>query len=173
MDVVEGTASQRVLGHVALCARCRARSDEARSALAWSRPATVPEPVPAYWDVLRRRVALGLAEAPPARRQGARWTAAALAAAAMIALTVVPISRVSAPAPPTTRAAVIPAWSPLPPDDEDDGLAVLEHAAPTAAAAAPGVECADVAECVVSLTDEESHELADALRDQLARGRTL
>jgi hypothetical protein len=67
----------------------------------------------------------------------------------------------------------LPAWSPLPEGDEDPGLPILELVAPTVATAMPAAVCSDVSECVVGLTDDESRELADALRAQLAQGRTL
>jgi len=175
MDVVEGTAAERVLGHVTHCDRCRTRADEVRAALGSARQASVPEPAPAYWDVLRRRIALGLGAEPTARRPfGRLWTAAAVTAAAVVALVaVVPGARAPRPAATASPVAVLPAWSALPPAEDDAGLAILEHVAPTAIAAAPALECEDVAECVAGLTDDESRALAEALRAQLRPGETL
>jgi hypothetical protein len=131
MDVVEGAGGDRAQRHVAECARCRARVDEARTALGWTAAATVPEPIPAYWGVMRRRVALALVEAP-ARSRRPLWAAAAVAGAALIAfLTVGP-----APDPVPARAtdvAALPAWSPLPEADDDPALPILELVAPTVA----------------------------------------
>jgi hypothetical protein len=91
MDVVEGAAGERAEKHVAQCAGCRARVDEARAALGFAAAAAVPEPIPAYWDVMRRRVAHALGEAPAARSRRPLWAAAAVAGAAVIAfLTVGP-----------------------------------------------------------------------------------
>jgi hypothetical protein len=173
MDAVEGAAGERVQRHVAACARCRARVEEARSVLAWTTAAAVPEPIPSYWDVFRRRVAHALVEVPATRSRRPLWAAATVAGAVVIAavLTVRP-----APGPVRPHANVLPtlpAWSPLPPADEDPSLPILELVAPAVAAATPAAECSDVSECVVGLTDEESGALADALRAQLARGRTL
>ena len=174
MDVVEGTASDRLRGHVAGCEQCRRRTDDVRATLGWTSRAAVPEPAPAYWDVFRRRVALGIDEQPRPRRAGRLWTAAAVVAAAVVTLVaLVPASRVPGPSPSAAPAAVLPAWSALPPAEDDAGLAILEHAAPTAVAASPVLECADVAECVASLSDDESRALADALRAQLRPGETL
>jgi len=173
MDVVEGTASDRVRGHVAGCAECRRRTDDVRDTLAWSARAAVPEPVPAYWDVLRRRIAVGVGDERPSRRVAPLWTAAALATAAATLVVVLPVTRAPRPVPSVAPAAVLPAWSALPPADDDAGLAILEHAAPTAVAVTPSLECADVAECVASLSDDESEALADALRAQLRPGQTL
>jgi len=172
MDVVEGTAGERAERHVAACASCRARVDEARTALGFAAGATVPEPIPSYWDVMRRRVAHALVEAPAPRSRRPLWAAAAAAGAALIAVVVLVPGK--APAPPAaTPSASLPAWSPLPPADEDPALPMLEFVAPTVAAATPAAFCSDVSECVVGLSDEESGELADALRAQLAAGRTL
>jgi hypothetical protein len=172
MDVVEGTAGDKAGRHVAACASCRARVDEARAALGLAAAATVPEPVPSYWEVMRRRVAQGLREAPAARSRRPLWAAAAAAGAAVIAVVVLVPGKTPAP-PVATPAASLPAWSPLPPADEDPALPILELVAPTVAAATPAALCSDVSECVVGLSDEESGELADALRAQLAAGRTL
>jgi hypothetical protein len=172
MDVLDGAAGDRVRQHVAACEACRARVEDARAALDWTAQATVPDPIPSYWDVFRRRVAHALVEVPAERSRRPLWAAAAVAGAAMIAvLTLRPAPGPVAPHP--TTVAPMPAWSALPPADEDPALPILEQVAPTVVAASPAVECADVSECVVSLTDEESGELADALRAQLARGRTL
>ena len=175
MDIVEGAAGDKAERHVAACASCRARVDEARTALGWTAAATVPEPIPSYWDVMRRRVAQSLVEAPAARSRRPLWAAAAAAAAGAALIAVVVIGPGKAPVPPrATPAASLPPWSPLPPNDEDPALPILELVvAPTVAAATPAAFCSDVSECVGGLSDEESGELADALRAQLAAGRTL
>lgn len=172
MDVVEGAAGERTERHVAQCARCRARVDEARTALGFAAAATVPEPIPAYWDVMRRRVAHTLVEAPAARSRRPLWAAAAVAGAVVIAFLTVGPAEDPAPVQ-APKVAALPAWSPLPEADEDPSLPILELVAPTVAAAMPSAVCSDVSECVVGLTDDESQELADALRAQLAQGRTL
>jgi hypothetical protein len=172
MDVLDGTAGDRVLSHVSGCTRCRARVEEARGALVWAEQVAVPEPIPSYWDVFRRQVARRIAETPAAPSRRPLWAAAAVAGAVLAAvLTVVPRQ---APRPAESIAGpALPAWSPLPPADEDPGLVLLEQAAPGMAGSTAGAECAGVAECVAGLTDEESGELADALRQQLSNGRTL
>ena len=172
MDVVEGAAGERAAQHVAQCAQCRARVDEARAALGFAAAAAVPEPIPSYWDVQRRRVARALVEAPAARSRRPLWAAAAVAGAAVIAVLTVGPTKVPVPVRATPSAA-LPAWSPLPAADEDPALPILEVVAPTVATAMPAALCSDVSECVAGLTDDESRELADALRAQLAQGRTL
>lgn len=169
VDVVEGSADGRILSHVAGCERCRLRVDEAREAWGWAERAAAPEPVPAYWDVFRRRVSVALAEPPTARSRRPWWTAAAVAGAAMIALLAVvpggvPVA-IGPVASPPVRA--LPAWSALPPADEDPGLPFLEQVAPAAAAAAPLLECSELAECVATLSDDESRALVDVLRHEL------
>jgi hypothetical protein len=74
---------------------------------------------------------------------------------------------------PTHTAPRLPAWSALPPADEDPGLPVLEQVAPAVADAAASAECGDLAECVVGLSDEESRALADALREKIGPGSTM
>jgi hypothetical protein len=170
MDVAEGAAPERALAHVASCESCRGRVEEVRSALGLTARATWPEPAPMYWEVMRRRVAQGLSEAPPARSRRPLWAAAGVAAAAMVVLATG--LRVRPPAePPLHATAKLPAWSALPPADEDPGLPVLETLAPTMAAMS--VECPDLADCVAGLSDDESRALADALREKITQGRTL
>jgi hypothetical protein len=173
MDAVDGAAGDRVQGHLATCARCRARVDEARTALRWTAAATVPDPIPSYWDVMRRRVARVLVEAPATRSRRPLWAAATVAGAAVIAAVLIVGPSPTPVAPSASGPSTLPAWSPLPPADEDPALPILELVAPAVVAAAPAAECSDVSECVVGLTDEESGALADALRAQLARGRAL
>ena len=172
MDVLDGTAGDGVLAHVQSCARCRARVEEARGGLAWTEQVTVPEPVPSYWDMFRRHVARRIAETPAAPSRRPVWAAAGAAAAIVAAvLTVMP-----GPVVPTGDAVVaraLPRWTPLPPAEEDPALLLLEEAVPAAAASAATLECIDVDECVTALTEEESRDLADALRQQLAGGRAL
>jgi hypothetical protein len=172
MDVVEGAAGERAEQHVAQCARCRARVDEARTALGFAAAASVPEPIPSYWDVMRRRVAGSVVEAAPAPSRRPLWAAAALAGAAAIAFLTIGPAKDPGPVRATPSAA-LPAWSPLPEGDEDPALPILALVAPTVATAMPAALCPDVSDCVVGLTDDESQELADALRAQMAQGRTL
>jgi hypothetical protein len=173
MDVVEGAAGERAEQHVAQCARCRARVDEARAALGLAAAAAVPEPIPSYWDAQRRRVARSLVEAPPARSRRPLWAAVAVAGAAVMAFLTVAPAKDPVPARVTPPSVALPAWSPLPDADDDPALPILELVAPTVATAMPAAVCTDVSECVVGLSDDESQELADALRAQLAQGRTL
>jgi hypothetical protein len=172
MDVVEGAGGDRALGHVATCARCRERVDDVRSALGLTARAALPEPAPIFWDVMRRRIAQRLAEVPPARTRRPLWAAAAVAGAAMVVLATGVGIRPTVE-PPLHPTAALPAWSALPPADQDPGLPVLENIAPTMAAASPSVECPDLAECVAGLSDDESRALAAALREKIAQGRTL
>ncbi|HEV7499253.1 MAG TPA: hypothetical protein VGQ33_04575 [Vicinamibacteria bacterium] len=174
VDVIEGSAEARARAHVAGCEPCRVRVEDARQAWGWAAQAVVPEPVPSYWDVFRRRVARALVDAPAAPSRRPLWAAAAASVAVIALLMVVPLRGPVASVPAAAPAApVLPAWSALPPADEDPGLPVLEHVVPLAAAATPAVECSDISECMAGLSDDESRALVDVLRQELRPGITL
>jgi hypothetical protein len=67
----------------------------------------------------------------------------------------------------------LPAWSALPPADEDEGLLVLQALAaqgdPLDAALPPETVAGDLS----LLSDEESEGLVDALRDEMSGAGTL
>ena len=158
MDVLEGRAPAAAARHVAECASCAARVEEARAALFAVAGAEAPEPSPLFWTSFRARVREGIgAEGVASRRWRALVAPAFLAAAATVAVvSFVPVSPSVdvAPVPVATLATAVP---------EDVAME---------AAAAPEdlVACPDVAACVVSLSDDESRALAEALRDELASG---
>ena len=56
LDVLDGVAEGQARRHVAACAECAARVEEARQGLALARQADVPEPSPLYWEDFRSQV---------------------------------------------------------------------------------------------------------------------
>ena len=154
LDVMEGRAEAEAARHARECAECAARVAEARDGFALAASAEVPAPSPLFWTAMRARIAKGL-EAPPRRARSAFFAPALFATAAMIA-----------------AALYLPTTSPLAPRPAPVAL-VSPELEPVAVADAPLsveelAECRDVAECVASLSDEESRALADALRAELA-----
>lgn len=160
--------------HVDACPQCRARLDEAQRGLALAAGAEVPEPSPLYWESLRRQVSRRVDE--ESERGPAFWRrislGPALAAAAVLAgiVTFLPLAG-RQPAPLPERP--LPAWSALPPAEEDEGLDVLRAVAPAVADASVPAACGGVAECVIDLSDEESQVLADHLRREIGQGMDL
>jgi hypothetical protein len=173
LDVLEGRgAADRA--HVDACPQCRTRLAEAQAGLALAVGAEVPEPSPLYWESLRRQVSRRVDE--EGKRRPAFWRrislGPALAAAAVLAaiVTFLPVAG-RQPAPLPERP--LPAWSALPPAEEDEGLDVLRAVAPTVADASVPGACGGVAECVIDLSDEESQVLADHLRREIGQGTDL
>jgi hypothetical protein len=164
MGVLDGTVSAPERDHVASCATCRALLEEARAGLALAEDGDVPEPSPLYWESLRRQV--GRRIETHQRRTWAFRLLPLFAAAAALVL-VLPSLRV-APPPTPAPAPALPAWSPLPPADEDPGLQVLSALAVSTPDLALG-DCTGVTECASELSEDESGELLQALRDELAR----
>jgi hypothetical protein len=164
MDIVEGVADGAARAHLASCSGCRSRVDEAVLGLARAREAEVPEPSPLYWEAFRRQVGRRIvSEAKTAWR----WRVIPLLAASAALVVIVP--RLQAP-PAVSVARVVPAWSALPPADEDAGLAVLQSLAASDAELNPAREGRGVAELLGDLSEEENQALADALRRKLEEG---
>ncbi len=173
LDVLEGRgATDRA--HVDACAQCRARLSEAQAGLALAAGAEVPEPSRLYWESLRRQVSRRVDEEGERRPAFWRliWLGPALATAAVLAgiVTLVPVAG-RRPGPLPERP--LPAWSALPPAEEDEGLDVLRAVAPAVADASVPAACGGVAECVIDLSDEESQVLADRLRREIGHGKDL
>jgi hypothetical protein len=161
MDLCEGAAAPEAFAHVEACGECRARVEEAAEGLVLARQAAVPEPSPLYWPALRRNVGSRIS-ATPARRWS--WLAPPLlAAAAALAVIAVVSPRTEAPPAPVVAAITLPAWSALPPAEDDPGLPVLADFAPQAPDAVAAVSCQDVSRCLATLSEEEGGLLADAL----------
>lgn len=170
-EAVEGLGSAEARRHVSECAECASRLEEARLGLDLARAAEVPEPPPLYWEVFRRQVGRRISEEAPARRAVAFWLFPALATlAVLIAVGILRGPNASLPGEPVVT---LPAWSALPPAEEDEGLEVLQALAaqggPLDAALPPQTVAGELSE----LSDEESEVLADALRQELAGADTL
>lgn len=170
MDVVDGTASPGAREHAASCESCRARVAEAAEAWGLAADSVVPEPSPLYWEAFRRQVGRRI---EGERRPGA-WRPAwllPLAAAAAALLVALPVVRSPRAVPsPSPLAVVLPAWSALPPTEEDDGLEVLRAVATADADLAAGFERAGVQEMLSDLSDEESRVLAERLKAEVDQG---
>jgi hypothetical protein len=165
LDLLEGGGDALARRHVAQCADCAGRLDAARSALGLARTADVPEPPLPYWEAFRRSVGARIAR-EPARPAWTFLAPLAAAAALVVALT---SGRANAPAPSPTPSAVLPAWSALPPADEDPSLVVLEGLA--AEDEATGFdEGRGLAPLLAGLSDEETEALAVALSERGSGG---
>jgi hypothetical protein len=164
MEVMEDAADASARAHVETCADCAARLREAGDGLAMAREAEVPEPAPQYWEAFRRNVGRRIEDEGSARRW--RWVLVPiLATAACLALLVPAVHRRVATSP--SPAAVLAAWSALPPADQDDGLEVLEGVA-QANADLPVVDGERSAvESLAELSDEEARDVGEALRSGL------
>jgi hypothetical protein len=161
-DVLEGGGSPVEWAHVASCPACRSRLDEARAGRALASKAEVPEPPGLYWEALRRSVSRRIAE-EPARRVRWDWVVplvAAVAAILVIGLSVGVRSPALAPTP-------LPAWSALPPLEEDPGLAVVNGLADGELGEwTEWNEGRGLGAFVAGLSDEESEALVAALSDE-------
>jgi hypothetical protein len=162
LDVTFGDASVEDTRHADECPECGPRVAEARAGLALAAEAEAPEPSPLFWDVFRRRVAVGIAADRPSRRFRRFVAPALLATAATVAeLSFVPrdpASVVVSPAPLIASSAL--------PVAGDPGAEAM-------AASIDDLGCSDVADCVVNLSDDESRALAEALRADLAASGDL
>jgi hypothetical protein len=170
LDVLERTETEAARAHVAACAACRERVHEARQGLALLTDADVPEPSALYWASFRRQVERRL-DSPARRLARPVLLAPLLAAAAAVVVAVWAPRPAPAPSGPST-AAVLPAWSALPPAEEDEALVVLGAVVPSAEDVSLA-SCEGAACLVTELSEEESAALADALRRELPGVRDL
>jgi hypothetical protein len=163
-DAAESVVEPDERAHLEECAECRALREEVRAGLVLAREADVPEPSPLYWEAFRRQVGRRIAEE---RRPGRKWLLP-LAAAAAAAAFLLPLSsgvnsrRASGP--------VLPAWSALPPADEDDGLALLAGSGVGESDLAAVAETADVDELLGDLSDEEQAAVGKLLQQRARPG---
>jgi hypothetical protein len=167
---VEGTPTAEALHHLEGCGACRAAVEEARDGLALAESASeVPEPSPLYWQTFRRQVGRRVAE-ESAPRDWSRFFGlrlllpAAAAATLLLALSIFRGDDVKAPEKP------LPVWVALPPASDDEGLDVLRGVILVGNDLESPAPCRDVVECLGSLNEAESEELADLLRVELPEG---
>lgn len=166
-DLLEGEGTPEQRAHLASCAVCRSRLDNARAALEAASKVDVPEPPGLYWEALRRNVSRRIAEEPERRT---RWGWLAPLAAASAVVVIVALSVGERPPTPAGVAPTLPAWSALPPVEEDDNLAVVSGFAEEEALVADWDEGRGLAAFVAALSDQESEALAVALRVEQQEG---
>jgi hypothetical protein len=164
MDALEDAGRGPAAEHLASCAGCAARLAEARFGLDLARAATVPDRPGLYWESFPRQVARRI-DAGAAVRPWGRWVARGLATTVAVGAALAIVARPAMhrdPSPARSVAAQrLPAWSPLPAAEEDQGLPVLQALGPDVV---PAVECSGLAECLADLSDEESRDLVRTLR---------
>jgi hypothetical protein len=169
IDLLDGAATDDARAHAASCVHCRARLEGATAGLDAARDAEVPEPSPLFWQSFRRQVDSRIRSQTPSWRRLAvsPWLAAAAAVVAAVAL-LVPGGPERGPAP--AASVILPAWSPLPPADEDPGLEVLAAVVPETASADALADCQGLGDCLADaadLSDEERAALAEDLRREM------
>jgi hypothetical protein len=166
-DLLEAEGTPEQQAHLASCAACRSRLENARAALELASKADVPEPPGLYWEALRRNVSRRIAEEPGRRT---RWGWLAPLAAASAAVVVLAVWMGERPPAPEGMAPTLPAWSALPPVEEDDDLAVVSVFATEEDALANWEEGRGLGAFVAALSDEESDALVSALSAEQREG---
>lgn len=164
VDLLEDGGTPVDWAHVAGCQECRVRLEEARSALGLAMATDVPEPPGLYWEALRRNVSRRIGEEPPTRKP---WGWALPLAAAVAAVVVIGLVLPGQPPAPPKAAATLPAWSALPPVEDDEGLAAVSGFTDGEGASLEWAELEEgrgLGAFVASLSEEESEALVEALR---------
>jgi hypothetical protein len=167
-DVLFGHAGQPVREHLRGCPSCAARLAEAEEGLVLARHDEVPEPSPLYWEAFRRNVGRRI-EGEPRRVSRLAWLVPIAAAAGIAAVVLVrgpvrPVSPLSSP----SAAVALPAWSALPPLEDDEAVPVLEGVV-ASVGPAEWDEGRGVDAYVAGLSEDESRALADALARQAGK----
>jgi hypothetical protein len=171
VDVLHGEASPDVRRHLEACPECSERVARARETLALAADAEVPEPPLLYWETFRQQVGRRVAEEP--RRRWLPWLVPVLAAAAALLVAMTFLRRPGPVAPVPSAVASLPPWSALPPAEEDTGLAVLEAFEMTDGSLEAALPNETVAGALADLSDDESADLAEALRRELGAQEAL
>ena len=169
-DAVLGRAETRDLEHLRACEACAKKLAEAEAGLAAARLDVVPEPPPLYWEALRRNVARRVAEEP--RQPGRLAWLVPLAAAATLAAVVIARGPMRAPAPVAspTAAVTLPAWSALPPIEDDEAVPLLEGAL-VSAGEIRWDEGGGADVYLAGLSEDESSAVAEALAGRASSGK--
>jgi hypothetical protein len=165
LDAAESVVDAADRAHLEECAECRALRDEVRAGLLLAREADVPEPSPLYWEAFRQQVGRRISE----ERTPSRAWLLPLAAAAAAAAFLVPLAG-GVGQHGTRPGPVLPAWSALPPADEDDGLALLAGSGVAESDLAAVAESRDVEELLGDLSDEEQDAVAKLLHERTKPG---
>ncbi len=156
--VVDGCEAEGLIDHLVECERCHALESELRAGAELLRRADLPDHAPRSWQAFSSQLRARLDRE---RRPFWGWSwLPALGAAGLVLALSLGVNRKAAFEPkPSTP---LPAWTALPPDDADPGLAVL-------AALVDGDEGSgcDLARCLVSMTDEEGKRVAEGLGREL------
>ena len=169
LDLLEDRGAPADWAHVAACQECRARLEDAKSGAEMVARTEIPEPPGLYWEALRRNVSRRIAEEP---EKQSPWSWIVPLAATAAAVLVIGISLVDRTPAPGAAPMALPAWTALPPVDQDDGLVVVSGFA------ADEVEALDweleegrgLGAFVASLSDDESEALVEALRAEGPEG---
>lgn len=178
LGAARGDEDEGARAHLEGCGACRERVAEGKEGLDLARLASdVPEPSPLFWESFRREVGQRIAaekEAFGPERFWQRFGLASLvplAAAVVLLIAVIPAARrnlVPAPSP----GPVLPAWEALPASAADGALDVLRGLALQGTDLQAATECQSLVDCLGEMNDEESQDLADALRGELPEGRS-
>lgn len=161
-DLASGTASGLEEAHLAECAACRQRLEEAREGWRLAAAAADPEPSPLDGEAFRRGLQARLDGERRMRRERAVLAPLLAAAAALVlALT---LQRRESALPVAARAVPLPAWTPLPALATDVGWAAVESLVRSSEDLGPAASCRDLDECLAGLDDAEREALVAALR---------
>jgi hypothetical protein len=156
--VVDEREAAGLSAHLLECRRCRVLESELRDGVQRVRQADRADLVPPSWHAFASQLRVRLDREPQPL-----WTWSwipALSAAALVLALSLGVSRGPEPRAPLP----LPAWTALPPDDADPGLAVL-------AALVDGEESAgcDLTHCLVSMSEDEERRVAEGLGQELGR----
>lgn len=172
MDVVDATADPRAREHAQACPSCRTRVSEAAEAWTMAQGTDVPEPSPLYWAAFRRQVDQRIHRETP-RRRFVRFLLPLAAAAGLVWAVAGPRTISPSPVASPPVATVLPAWSALPPVDEDPGFEVLQAMASGGSDLALAYDRGGIHEFLWDLSEEESRALAERLQSDGAKAGAL
>jgi hypothetical protein len=166
VDLALGALPDASQAHLANCVDCGRKIEEMRETLDAVRADRMDEPSAEYFVAFRRHLGRRIAESAEGRWRPLLWLPALAVAGAMALVLALAVGPGEGPRP---SASLLPAWTPA---SADEGLAftAVRGLEPTPEDVAVATGQLGIANEVAGLSDDESADLAQAVKTEIRSG---